>query len=108
MIIWIIVAVVLIGGFAYIKLGSTKDQIKLVLVVLLALFLFGTILVVYASNKLELTTTKGLIDAGKVYLGWLGNGFQNLKALAGNAIGMDWESTNGTFFNKTEVPQDKR
>lgn len=107
MIFWIIVAIVLIGGFVLIKLSSTKSQIKLIFVVLLALFLFGTILVVYAKNKFELTSYGGFLDAGKVYLGWLGNGFQNLKSLAGKAIGMDWESTNGTFFNKTKVPPDK-
>ncbi len=107
MILWIIVAIVIIGGFVLIKLSSTKSQIKLVFVVLLALFLFGTILVVYAKNKFELTSYQGFLDAGKVYLGWLGNGFQNLKALTGKAIGMDWESTNGTFFNKTKVPPDK-
>ena len=99
--------IVLVGGFILIKLSSTKSQIKLVLVVLLALFLFGTILVVYTKNKFELTSYKGFLDAGKIYLGWLGNGFQNLKSLAGKAIGMDWESTNGTFFNKTKVPPDK-
>jgi len=108
MIFWIIVAIVIIGGFVFIKLSSTKSQIKLIFVVLLALFLFGTILVVYTNNKFELTSYGGFLDAGKVYLGWLGNGFQNLKSLTGKAIGMDWESTNGTFFNKTEIPPIKR
>ena len=108
MILWIIVAIVLIIGFSYIKLSSTRDQIKLVFVVILGLFLCGTILVVYVNNKFDLTSYEGFLDAGKVYLGWLGNGFQNLKVIAGNVVGMDWESTNGTFFNKTKVPPDKK
>ncbi len=107
--IWIIIAIIIvIIGLAFIKFSSTKSQIKLILCVLLILFLGGTILIVYTKNKLELTSYEGIMDAGKIYFGWLGNGFQNLKTITANAIKMDWTSTNGTFFNKTEIEQDKK
>ncbi len=54
------------------------------------------------KNSLDLTTSEGFFNAVKVYTGWLGNGFQNLKSLTGRAIGMDWKSTNGTFIGKSK------
>lgn len=91
----------------YIKLTSTRDQVKLVIAVILVLFLFGTILVVYTSNKLELDSSEGLKDSAKIYFGFLANGFKNLKTITGNAIKLDWTSTNASFFNKTDIEQKK-
>lgn len=106
-ILWIIVAIVIIVGFTYIKFSSTKDQIKLVIVVILVLFLFGTILIVYTSNKLELSSSEGITESIKIYFGFLANGFKNLKTITGKAIDMDWTSSNASFFNKTEIEQKK-
>ena len=107
MILWLIVGFVLIIGFTYIKFSSTRDQVKLIFLVILALFLFGTILVVYTSNKLELNSLDGIKSSFKVYMGFLANGFQNLKKITGNVIGMDWTSTDASFFNTTEIKPEK-
>lgn len=53
------------------------------------------------KNSLDLKSSGGIFDAVKIYAGWLANGFQNLKSLAGNVINLDWESSNETFFDKT-------
>ncbi|MBR9706585.1 hypothetical protein GOV14_06115 [Candidatus Pacearchaeota archaeon] len=108
MINWIIVAVFLIGILFFMRMNHLKHRYTIIFLILLALFLYATISVVNSRNEFDLTTTKGSLNAVKVYLGWLGHGFQNLKALTGNAIKMDWTNTNGTFFNKTDInPQVK-
>ena len=58
-------------------------------------------------NELELTTSEGVFDAVKLYVGWLANGFQNLKTITGRAIDMDWTSTDASFFNKTKIEPEK-
>jgi len=108
MISWIIVAIVIACGFLFIKLSGARHKIGLMLFVLLILFLFGTASIIVTRNKLDFSNTEGLFEAVKLYFGLLGNGFSNLRNLAGNAIGMDWDNTNGTFFNKTEILPDKR
>ena len=108
MISWIIVAIVIACGVLFIKLSGARHKIGLMIFVLLILFLFGTASIIITKNKIDFSNTDDLFEAVKLYLGLLGNGFQNLRSLTGNAIGMDWNSTNGTFFNKTAIEQTKR
>jgi hypothetical protein len=67
----------------------------------LFLFLYTTIAIVSKQNSFDLKSTEGFIGSIKVYFGWLANGFQNLKSITGDAVKMDWTSTNGTFLNKS-------
>ena len=69
------------------------------MLVLIALFLYSTIALVTEEEKLDLTSSEGLFDASKVYIGWLANGFDNIKEITGKAIKMDWTSTDGKFLN---------
>ena len=108
MISWIIVGIVIICGVLFIKLSGIRHKMGLMAFVILILFLFGTASIIIVKNDIDSSNTDGFFEAVKLYFGLLGNGFSNLKNLAGNAIGMDWDDTNGTFFNKTEVPASKR
>ena len=78
------------------------------LFVLLVLFLYISLTLVKTQNNLNFNSTEGVFSSIKVYLGWLANGFQNLKSITGNAIKMDWTSTDKTFFNKTSVTPEKK
>ncbi len=89
-------------------MSSARHKIGLIVFALIILFLYVTSWVVLTKNNLDFNSTEGFADAAKVYLGFLGNGFQNLKALAGRAIDMDWTSTNGTLFNKTDIKPTKK
>ncbi len=100
MINWIIIIVLVLIAFFLLKINRIRHKFWILLIIFLALFFYITITVVHTTNQFDFSNTKGIFNAGKVYLGWLGNGFQNLKALAGNVIGMDWDSTNGSFSNK--------
>ncbi len=103
MISWVIFAILVFIGIVVIKMNHMKHRYFIVLLVLLALFLYGTFSVVNSVNKLDFSTTKGVYGGMKVYFGWLAHGFRNLRALTGNAVNMNWTTTNGTFFNKTEI-----
>jgi len=73
-----------------------------VMLILLALFLYSSMALVTNSNELSFDNTEGLFQAMKVYTGWLANGFDNFKDITANVIGMDWTSTNSTFFEESE------
>jgi len=79
----LIIAVLVVAAVMFIKMNHFRHKLTIIALLLFALFLI------------------------KVYTGWLGNGFQNLKSLTGNAVRMDWTSTNGTFLSK-ELEQIKR
>lgn len=98
----LIIAVLLVCGVIAIKMNHFRHKIFLLLLIFLALFLYGTVSVVNNMNEMDLSSSDGVWDAAKLYFGWLGNGFQNLKSITGSAIKMDWTSTNGTFIERSE------
>ena len=104
MISWIVVVILVVIGITLIKMNHFRHRVFIILLILFALFLYGTFSAINTMNELELTTTDGIWEATTLYFGWLANGFQNLKSITGNVIDMDWTSTNGTLFNKIPLP----
>ena len=107
MISMVVVAVLVVIAVVLIKMNHFRHKVTIIVVLLFALFLYSTVTIVNKANEFDLTSTEGFFGAFKVYTGWLGNGFSNLKTLTGNAVKMDWSSTNGTFFSK-EIDAEKR
>jgi len=102
MINWIVIIVLIVIGIIAIKMNHLRHKIFIVILIFFALFLYVSISVVTVENDLELNSAGGIFYASKVYSGWLANGFDNLKAITGNAIKMDWKSTDAEFINKTK------
>jgi len=96
----VIIAIVFVFGLILIKMNHFRHKITIIALLFLALFIYSTAALVNNTHDFDLTTTEGLFYAVKVYTGWLGNGFQNLRVITANAVKMDWSSTNGSFFSK--------
>jgi len=100
MISWIIVVILLIIGITAIKLNHLRHRFFIIMLVVLALFLYTSITFLTEKNDLSLEDPEGILNVLKVYNGWLANGFKNLKTITGHVIKMDWTSTNASFFEK--------
>ena len=98
MISWLIIGIIALVWIMAIKMNHFRHKIFIMILLLFILFLYGSLMVVSTINDLNLDSSEGVVDAGKLYFGWLANGFQNLKTVSGKVIGMDWTSTNGSFF----------
>ena len=103
MISWIIIVVFIVAGIVLIKMNHFKHRIWIILVVLLVLFLYSTFYIVNTQNKLDFTSFNGFVSSMKIYGAWLTNGFYNFKSLSGNAVKMDWSSTNSSNNNDKVV-----
>jgi hypothetical protein len=106
MISWLIIVIVVLAGFLFIKMNLLRHRVFIVVVVLLALFVFGTFYYVYSKNNLDLKSFDGFKTSTKVYTGWLVHSFGNVKALTGNAVKMDWSSTEGSLNKKNDSKSD--
>src|SRR3989344_221117 len=98
MISWIVIAIPVMVGIIAIKLNHLRHRFFIIILILLALFLYTSAALVTEKNNLDLKSTEGIFNAFKVYSGWLANGFENLKEVTGKIIKMDWTSTDGKFF----------
>lgn len=99
MINWIIIIILVVIAIFAIKLNHLRHRSFIIIVVLLALFLYLTMTYVNSKNNIDLNSSEGIFRSIKIYTGWLANGFQNMKALTGNAVKMDWSSANASFTN---------
>jgi hypothetical protein len=100
MISWIVIVIMIVLGIFAIKLNHLKHRIFIIVLITLALFLYSTMNLVTTQNDIELDSVNGIFSAGKVYMGWLANGFNNVKELTGNVVKQDWTSSNATFFEE--------
>lgn len=73
MIQWIAVIVLVIFGLYLIKFEHFEKRVKLVILAILALLIYFSIISVLSSEVIDLKTSRGVIKAGYLYFGWLGN-----------------------------------
>jgi hypothetical protein len=98
---WIIILILVVVGILAIKLNHLKHRSSILIIVIVALFFYASVTFIATKNNLSMDSYDGFVDTMKAYGGWLANGFQNIRVLTGNAIHMDWTSTNGTFFGNS-------
>ena len=101
MISWIVITILVVIGIFSIKMNHLKHRMFIIMLVLVALFLYSSMALVTTRNDLNLDSTEGFFKTMKVYNGWLANGFKNFKTITGNAVKMDWSSTNASFIDKS-------
>lgn len=108
MISWVVIVILVGAAIIALKMNRLRHKIWIILLIFVALFLYVSMAIVYKENQLEFNSVEGILRSAKVYVGWLGNSFQNLKTVVGNAIKMDWTSSkNISFFNKTGIDAKK-
>jgi len=98
---WVIITILILFALVALKINKLRHKFWIIFLILLVLFLYTSVSIVYDKYEIEVNSVEGVFHAARVYLGWLANSFQNLKMLTGNALRMDWTSTNASFFNKS-------
>jgi hypothetical protein len=93
---WVIVAFVIVAVFVVVKLIDKKQAMAMKLI----LFLFFLFMVsagyIYVTRDISLRTLDGVIAAGRIYLGWLGNIFNTGAKVTAYAVQQDWVTHNAT------------
>lgn len=99
MVAWILIGLALIAVIVVSKLihfKHFKHKVTAIAIVLILFFAYSTFTGVVKSNSIDIKTASGVFQAAKVYVGWLGLAFNNMKTLTGNVIAMDWFPDNQT------------
>ena len=83
-----------------------KHKVFAVFIIVMIFFAYFSFSIALNGRNLDLSTAKGIGQAGGVYLSWMASAFGNLKALTGNAINMNWSgpsynNSNASYLNIT-------
>jgi len=85
--------------FIYLMMGFRRARHKFfsLFLIFMLLFLAISFTVAIKGKNIDLKTSKGVFDAGKVYFSWLGSAFGNFKTVTTYAVKMDWGGSNKTL-----------
>ena len=96
---WVIVVIFLLLGFIFLRAEHWGRKIKLLAIVLLCLLLYFSIMGMFTSEKIDLTSPRGIANAVYVYFGWIGRTATNLWDVGKDTVSM---VGNAIRFNETE------
>jgi len=65
------------------------------LILIASFFLIGALFII-GNNNLEMYKTENLSTFGDLYLNWLSNIFSNIQKISGEAVKLDWFSSDKT------------
>lgn len=94
----LVICILVIAIWLIVEFKRFRHKILALILISLILFTYFGFVSSIKGENVDFKSIDGLKQAGKLYVTWLGNVFQNIKTIAGNAISMNWRnnSTNQT------------
>lgn len=79
MINWVIIVIALIVlALIYLKFEHHSKKLKLLIVLVIAVLLVLSLFTVLSNNNTDLTSPRGIVQAGYYYVGWVGQTISGL------------------------------
>jgi hypothetical protein len=85
-----VIAIVVVAIWLIIEMKRLKHKIFAILLIGLIIFTYVSFTVSLKGKDVDLKSIGGVIDAGKLYVAWLGGIFGNLKSVTTYAFKQDW------------------
>lgn len=103
---WIVIVGIILIIFLLVKLRYIKHKLSWVLILSLVLLFYIGFLASTAGQDIDLSTFEGSQKGLKLYFAWMGQSFNNLKTLTGQATNLDW-GTNATAIKNRLKSENK-
>ncbi|MBM3247208.1 hypothetical protein FJZ17_01540 [Candidatus Pacearchaeota archaeon] len=104
MVNWVLIGIGLLAIIIVSKLihfRHIKHRITAILIILLLLFTYVTFTTIVNSNSIDIKSASGIYQAAKAYGTWFVLAWDNVKALTGQVVNMDWFPKNYNFNSTT-------
>ena len=95
---WIVIGVFVLVGLWYIKVEHHTRKIKIIILVVIGAIIYFSMIGIFTSEQVSLSSPRGVVNAVYVYFGWIGQTASSLwdigtdtAHLVGNAIKIDEE-----------------
>ena len=90
---WIIIVVFVLVGLWYIKMEHHATKIKIVVLIIIGIIVYFSMMSIFSSEEVDLTSPRGIVNSVYIYFGWMGQTASHLwnigtdtTTLVGNAI----------------------
>jgi glucan phosphoethanolaminetransferase (alkaline phosphatase superfamily) len=94
----IFLAIFILLAFLVLRVEHLGRKVKIVAIILIGLLIYFSIANLFASESIDLTSPKGVVNAVYVYIGWIGKTANNLWSVGKDTVNM---VGNAIKFNAT-------
>jgi len=101
----IVIAIFLIIGLIALKTGHQTRKIKIIIVIVIGFLLYFSIVSLFTSEKVDITSPRGIIQATYLYFGWIGQTASNLWDIGVDTVHL---VGNAVKFNNTKTTEPQR
>ena len=100
----IVILMFLIVGFIFLKAEHQTRKVKIIIIVVLGFLLYFSIVSLFTSEEVDITSPRGIARTTYVYFGWIGRTATNLWDVGVNTVRLTGKAIK---FNNTtpEEPQ---
>ncbi|MBU2577085.1 MAG: hypothetical protein KKF50_05185 [Nanoarchaeota archaeon] len=75
---WIVLGVLIILGLWYLKMEHHTRRVKIIVIVIIGILIYFSMVGIFSSEKVNLTSPRGVVNGVYVYFGWIGQTASNL------------------------------
>ena len=97
---WAIIVILIATIFVFVKFKYIKHKLSWIIVLVLILLFYIGFLASTSGENINFSTFEGSQTGIKLYLSWLGQSFDNMKTITGQAIKLDWGANTTTIRNQ--------
>ena len=91
-----VVAALIIAIWLVIEVKRLRHKFFAIFLIVLILFTYLSFTMVMKNHEVDLKTIPGIMEAGGLYVSWLGSLFGNFKSITSHAVKLDWQENNET------------
>jgi hypothetical protein len=87
LVMWVLIVLGLIVALWYLKIEHNAHKVKIVIIIIIIIVLYFSIVRVFSSDEVDLSSPKGIINGLYVYVGWIGRTLGNLWDVGADTTG---------------------
>jgi len=99
---WIIIGIFVLIGLWYLKVEHNTRKIRIIAIILIGLVIYFSMVGIFTSEEVDLTSPRGVVGAVYLYFGWIGQTTSSLWD-----IGADTVHLVGNAIKVNNIEEDK-
>ena len=101
----IIIIMFIIIGLIILRAEHQTRKVKILILVIIGFLLYFSIVSLFTSEQVDITSPRGIVQATYLYFGWIGQTASNLWDVGTNTVHL---VGNAIKFNNTEPKEPRR
>ena len=106
---WIIIAILILIAFIFLRMDHVTRKFKIATIIIVGFLLYFSMVSIFSSQEVDLTSPRGIVNGVYVYFGWIGRTATSLWDVGTETVHMVGNAIKtGNSTKKSEEDQFRR